>query len=238
MILRYHTIEIYDQHGQKIETKKSFPFVNQPVSKDIKYNQIIGQKDEQLLKQSGNFVTSNIVDSYANYLYFSLKADDRKMYKRTFIFCSDFITNCTIKKEKNEVKCINFGISTKIQFLWQITIYIGFCVKLDLDSNTLEIYDSIRKMPSAYERLQNFLQTIFSEIKRNQQTFMIKIIENFPQQQDWYSCGYFSCIALNYLCKSQINMGCDVQEKYISKGEMKQILKDLLIEDNCYNDIV
>lgn len=50
------------------------------------------------------FVTSNIVDSYANYLrfmdedeYFCLNAEKRKKYKRTYIFCSDYITNCSIK---------------------------------------------------------------------------------------------------------------------------------------------
>ena len=57
------------------------------------------------------FVTSNIVDSYANYLmledeklYFSLKAEDRKKYKRTFIFCSDYITNCSINNGNNKLK--------------------------------------------------------------------------------------------------------------------------------------
>ncbi|CAD8213728.1 unnamed protein product [Paramecium octaurelia] len=257
MKLSFDKIEIYDKNGNLKETKKSFPFSSKNQPKDLKYNAIFGQKDYLLLKSTGLWVTSNIVDSYANYLrlvdedeYFSLTVENRKKYKRTYIFCSDYITNCSINTEFNKEKCLtlfyeqlsNFE-SIQYQF-WQIyqnIIFVvnlnfhWFCVKLDLENFVMEIYDSLYSNTTKYERLQFLFQTIFSEVMFKKPKFKIKIVMEFPKQSDSYSCGYFSCIALNYLNRKQFNLDQYVEEEqrqtFISKAEMKQKLRDLLIED-------
>ncbi|CAD8212800.1 unnamed protein product [Paramecium pentaurelia] len=258
MKLSLDTIEIYDQKGVLQESKKSLPFSDTHQSKSIKYNHIFGQKDFKLLQSTGMFVTSNIVDSYANYLmledekvYFSLKAEDRKKYKRTYIFCSDYITNCSINVGNNKYKWLtlfyeqlnNFeSIQYQFWHIYQNIIFVvnhnfhWFCIQLDLKKDIMEIYDSIPKSLTAYQCFQVLFQTIFSEIMKIKPEFKIKINKEFSQQKDSYSCGYFSCIALNYLYYKQQQMEQQIEkkqrQKFISKDEMKQILRNLLIEQD------
>ncbi|CAK83686.1 unnamed protein product (macronuclear) [Paramecium tetraurelia] len=257
MKISFDKIEIYDKDGNLKEIKKSFPFSSKHQSKDIMYNAIFRSKDFLILKSTGMWLTSNIVDSYANYLrladeqkYFTSEVEVRKKHRRTYIFCSDYITNCSINTEFNKEKWLtlfyeqlsNFE-SIQYQFwkIYQNIIFVvnqnfhWFCAKLDLEESIIEIYDSLYSNPEKYERLILLFQTIFSEVMSTIPIFKIKIIREFPRQSDYNSCGYFSCIALNYLTEKQFNTEQQVEEKqgqkYISKQEMKKILRELLIED-------
>lgn len=46
------------------------------------------------------------------------------------------------------------------------------------------------------------INSIFTKLLRKEINLKLKLNLSFPKQKDGYSCGYFSCIALKYICES------------------------------------
>ncbi|CAD8173262.1 unnamed protein product [Paramecium pentaurelia] len=236
-----------DNENRKLSiSEQSYPI--------IKYNQQIGLNDKDILLKSNLFLTSSIINAYSNYLqakdehyYFSLNKDERIKHKRLFIFNSDFLTNCNLELyHKNNEKAFYLILQYLQDFkviqyqFWLIYQKIAFIVNsknihwylavIDFKDGCLKIYDSLPKHPNYYNSLNNLLSSLFQKLSQQFVQFVIFVCPTWNKQQDHYSCGYHTCIALEYLSQYVANRECRSLE------EIKNILKKLLInEENQHN---
>ncbi|CAD8108537.1 unnamed protein product [Paramecium sonneborni] len=249
--IRNENFEEYYQFSLDLEKQKNcisdsrFPL--------IRFNQEIGLKDKQILINSKLFVTSSIINAYANYLqavdenyYFSLKSKERKKHQRLFIFRSDFLTNCNLKDyhlsdQNNKKKLIYLMLDylksfKNIQYqFWLIYKKIAFIVNqnnlhwylavLDIQDGCLKIYDSIPKEAFYYSQLKNLLQFLFSYISLKSLQFNIFVCPTWIKQKDYYSCGYHTCLALEYLSQNEAN------SQPLTKEKIQDILIELLLKE-------
>ncbi|CAK66217.1 unnamed protein product (macronuclear) [Paramecium tetraurelia] len=234
------------QFSVNIENRKFG--MEKPISSFIIYNQQIGINDRNILLKSDSFVTSSIINAYASYLqardenyYFSLNKNERIKHKRLFIFKSDFLTNCNLnertasfdKKVKylimeyfQDFKVIQYQfwlIYKKIAFIVNSNNIHWYLAVLDFQDGILKIYDSQPKQQSYYNQLNTLLSQQFSYLSKQEIKFTTVVCPTWVRQQDHYSCGYHTCIALEYL--SQYT----AQNQLLTLEEIKKILRKLLI---------
>ncbi|CAD8181947.1 unnamed protein product [Paramecium octaurelia] len=242
-----YQISVSIENGRYVMQKPTYPF--------IIYNQQIGQKDRQALLNSKLFLTSSILNAYANYLqvrdenyYFSLNKNERIKHKRLFIFNSDFLTNCNLNDKTAQIQ--DKVLYLMLQYLqdfqviqyqfWLIYKKIAFVVNsnnvhwylavLDFQDGILKIYDSLPQSSSSYNILNNLLSQSFSKLSQQNITFTTVVCPTWVRQQDHYSCGYHTCIALEYL--SQYT----AQNQLLTLEEIKKILRKLLINEENQNN--
>ncbi|CAK69423.1 unnamed protein product (macronuclear) [Paramecium tetraurelia] len=222
---------------------------------NYKYNQNISDPEFRILSTYNMLLNTNIIDGYMNYLqiqdelrYFSLPSRERKNYQRLIIFPSSLIANCTLKQfeiqDQEHVKrkfiCLfleHIKQFSAIQYkFWLIYKKIGIVInssnfhwqflEVKVDERLLILYDSM--FNSLSYKVELFFNTVFQTLTKDQY-FKFEVLnkKDFPKQKDGSSCGYYTCIAANYL--SQFQNNSFLQYKFLQK--MRQELLDLFFPD-------
>ncbi|CAD8193664.1 unnamed protein product [Paramecium octaurelia] len=198
---------------------------------NYKYNQNISDPEFRILSNANKLLNTNIIDGYINYLqiqdelrYFSLPSRERKNYQRLIIFPSSLIANCTLKQfeitnqehVKRKFVCLfleHIKQFSAIQYkFWLIYKKIGIVInssnfhwqflEVKVEERFLILYDSMFNNLSY--KVELFFNTVFQTLTKDQ-NFYFKVLnkQDFPKQKDGSSCGYFACIAANYLSQFQ-----------------------------------
>ncbi|CAD8193666.1 unnamed protein product [Paramecium octaurelia] len=235
-----------DEQNKKFKKQVNFPFVklNQSIGKREEYLfKNTGQYwTSSMIDGYGNYL-SGLDEQY----YFSLSSAEREQYPRLFIFTSDFLTNCNLESPPLKEKWLSLmleklEIFKTIQYqFWIIYQKIAFIVNksnshwymltLDLKERYIVIYDSLSGSSQHYNKVRALLSYVFYELQKNelkniredQYEFKIYYRPKFQSQNDSYSCGYHTCIALQYFSNTHRVKG------FKDRNEIKNDLNKILL---------
>ncbi|CAK69424.1 unnamed protein product (macronuclear) [Paramecium tetraurelia] len=229
---------------KKFEFQETFPKIklNQNIGK---WEQKMFEKTGQYWTSSMIDGYGNYLSGLDERYYFSLSSAEREQYPRLFIFTSDFLTNCNLESPPLKEKWLllileKLELFKTIQYqFWLIYQKIAFIVNknnshwymltLDLKERFMVIYDSLSGSSQHYHKVRALLSYVFYELQKNQlknikedqYEFKMYFKPKFQSQNDSYSCGYHTCIALEYF--SNTHRVKDFKEKKDIKSDLKDI---------------
>ncbi|CAD8097822.1 unnamed protein product [Paramecium primaurelia] len=266
MHLKQFQIITYQDKQEIVQERFSYFLKFKDEKDNYKYNQNISDPEFRILNNPKMMLNTNIIDGYMNYLqiqdeinYFSLPPSKRKQYKRLILFPSSLITNCILRQQepkkqefiKSKFLCLfleQIKQFSAIQYkFWRIYQKIGFVVnssnfhwqfiEVKVDDRLLVLYDS--QFTHLSSQVVFFFNTVFQALTKDMNfQFQVEKKQNFLKQWDGTSCGYYACIAANYL--SQLQLDENIRYKIMTqmRFELLELFfpnRNLTINDNISN---